>query len=599
MSGVGLAVSALTDRGDGVMQPPGETIADVSFDRYARLVRSALGVPTALVSIVEPARQIFPGAVGLPEPWQARRETPLSHSFCQHVVADAEPLVVTDARTDPRVAGNLAITELSVIAYAGFPLVDSTGAVIGALCAIDSRPRDWTQAQLAVLEDLAAACSTELVLRATRRRAEEAEVRARASADRARALLTLSEDLGRTVQVPDIALALQHAAQHALGAALAGLWVYDDTADLLRWVQHAELSWPQAERRRELPMLPGSSPAVDAALEGRMVLFGSEVERVAAYPRSASRDGELPLEATAYLPLLMAGEASGALAVVWREPRGFSPDDRALLQALSTYTGQAVQRARLLEQRTTTALVLQRAMLTELPTAGPLEIDARYLPAAADDLVGGDWYDALTLRDGSLAVTIGDVIGHNIDAAARMGALRSMLRSLAWDRDEPPSGIVQRLDDTLRGTRTATLASVVLGHFVPAPEPDSFCFEWTNGGHPPPLLVSAEGRARLLDGHRAEPPLGIVPGVRRSDQTVVLPPGATLVLYTDGLIERRDEDIDAGLARLVAVTERQAGKPLPDLLDTVIAELVDGRPVDDVAVVAVRVRHPDETDPTR
>jgi serine phosphatase RsbU (regulator of sigma subunit) len=572
---------------------PIEPIADVSFDRYARLVRSAVGVPTALVSIVEAARQIFPGAVGLPPTYQVSRETPLTHSFCRHVVADARPLIVTDARTDPRVAGNLAIRDLSVVAYAGFPLIDSRGVVIGALCAIDSQPVEWTEAQLAVLADLAAACSTELVLRETRRRAEQAERSARASAQRARALLTLSEDLGRTVQVPDIALAVQHAARHALGAARAGLWVFDPVTERLTWVQHDQLSWPQAGRRGELSMQAAGSPAVDAARTGSMLLFRNDAERLAAYPESASNPGELPLEATAYLPLLMAGETSGALAVAWQEPRDFSPEDLALLQALSTYTGQAVQRARLLEQRTTTALVLQRAMLTELPTGGPLEIDARYLPAAADDLVGGDWYDALRLPDASVVVTIGDVIGHNIDAAARMGTLRSMLRSLTWDRAGEPSTIVRRLDDTLRGTRAATMASLVLGRFSPRAGSAAFDFQWTNGGHPPPVVLDPDGGARLLDAGKPEPPLGIVPGAARSDQRIELAPGSTLILYTDGLIERREEELDCSLARLLAVVERNGGKPLPDVLDAVIQELVEGRLSDDVAVLAVRVRHPD------
>ena len=118
-------------------------LLDRSFDRYARLVQHALAVPVALVSLVETERQWFPGAVGLPEPWATCRETPLSHSFCQHVVAAREPLVVTDAREDPRVAGNLAIEDLGVIAYAGHPISDHTGEVIGSLCAIGHEPREW------------------------------------------------------------------------------------------------------------------------------------------------------------------------------------------------------------------------------------------------------------------------------------------------------------------------------------------------------------------------------------------------------------------------------------------------------------------------
>jgi signal transduction histidine kinase len=140
-----------------------------SFDRFANLVRLAVGVPVALVSVVESDRQVFPGSVGLPEPWQSQRETPLSHSFCQYVVADNAPLIVSDAREDARLKDNLAIEDLSVIAYAGFPMVDPLGAPVGSVCAIDSQPRDWTSTELRVLEELAEICSNELALQDSRR----------------------------------------------------------------------------------------------------------------------------------------------------------------------------------------------------------------------------------------------------------------------------------------------------------------------------------------------------------------------------------------------------------------------------------------------
>ncbi len=136
-----------------------------SFDHYARLVRRSLDVPTALVSIVETYRQVFPGALGLPDPWQKERETPLSHSFCKYVVADERPLVIEDARQDERLADNLAISDLGVIAYAGWPITNSHGEVIGSLCAIDSKPRTWTELDLENLADLAAACSAEIAQR--------------------------------------------------------------------------------------------------------------------------------------------------------------------------------------------------------------------------------------------------------------------------------------------------------------------------------------------------------------------------------------------------------------------------------------------------
>ena len=148
--------------------------ADAAFDRLARLASRILGVPVALVTMVHPDRQVFKGMVGLGEPWASRRETPLSHSFCQHVSTPDEPLIVEDARLDPRFRGNLAIRDLGVVAYAGVPLVTSEGHVIGSVCAIDREPRAWTGEDLATLRDLTAAAVTEVELRVAAREAEAA-----------------------------------------------------------------------------------------------------------------------------------------------------------------------------------------------------------------------------------------------------------------------------------------------------------------------------------------------------------------------------------------------------------------------------------------
>lgn len=133
-----------------------------SLDHYARLSRRLLRAPVSLVSIVEATRQIFPGAVGLGEPLMTSRETPIAYSFCQYVVEDEAPLVIEDARTDPRLRSNSAIREFDVIAYIGYPLTDEAGRTVGSVCAVDTVPRSWTSDDLAALRDLALACSAEL-----------------------------------------------------------------------------------------------------------------------------------------------------------------------------------------------------------------------------------------------------------------------------------------------------------------------------------------------------------------------------------------------------------------------------------------------------
>jgi GAF domain len=145
-------------RATGLLDAP----AQPALDRLARLAARILNAPVALVSLVDRDRQVFAGCIGLHEPWASRRETPLTHSLCQHVVASREPLVLSDVREHPGLRESLAVRDLDVIAYAGIPLITERGHVLGTLCAVDHRPRTWTSDQLDVLRDLAAAVVTEI-----------------------------------------------------------------------------------------------------------------------------------------------------------------------------------------------------------------------------------------------------------------------------------------------------------------------------------------------------------------------------------------------------------------------------------------------------
>ncbi|MGY1771867.1 PP2C family protein-serine/threonine phosphatase [Blastococcus sp. SYSU D00813] len=205
---------------------PVSEASDEAFERFVRLVRLQLGVPVALVSLVTATEQVFPGAAGLPEPWATTRRTPLSHSFCQHVVASARPLVVRDARVHPLVADNLAVPELGVVAYAGMPLTDVDGRVVGSLCAIDTRPRTWTDADLAVLADLAGACSDALRLRIMEARAVRAADVARREVERTRQLLAERSRMAETLQ-----RAMLPRLPTPLGLALAGRYLPAHSAD--------------------------------------------------------------------------------------------------------------------------------------------------------------------------------------------------------------------------------------------------------------------------------------------------------------------------------------------------------------------------------
>ncbi|WP_380158857.1 PP2C family protein-serine/threonine phosphatase [Kineococcus sp. R86509] len=292
----------------------------------------------------------------------------------------------------------------------------------------------------------------------------------------------------------------------------------------------------------------------------------------------------------ATVPLVAAGVTVGLLTMVWHEDLELSENQRAMLVSLASYSTQALQRALLLAERTTAARTLQQSMLTtDLPQRGGLELVARYVAAHAGDQVGGDWYDGILLPDGTTLLVIGDVSGHDVTAAAEMGQLRIALRALAVDRDDPPAQLLDRLEsvvDNLRGK--AILASCLVARVEQTPPARAAgvrTLRWANAGHPPPILVAADGAARVLD---AEPDLLLgVGSARRSDHVVEVPAGSTLLLYTDGLVERRDDDLDSGIERLRARASVLAGPDLGAGLESLIAD-AGGAGSDDVALLAVR-----------
>ena len=201
-------------RSSGLLDSP----AEEAFDRLTRLAISILRVPVSLVSIVDRDRQFFKSSGGLPAKIADARQTPLTHSFCQHVVGSGEPLIISDARQHPLVRENLAIGDLGVIAYAGFPIAMGDGSVIGSLCAIDDKPHEWTEAELMVLRELAAFANTELALRAAQRQAERAAAGRLAVIESSTDGIYTLDLLGRATLVNSAAAAiLGHEVEQMLG----------------------------------------------------------------------------------------------------------------------------------------------------------------------------------------------------------------------------------------------------------------------------------------------------------------------------------------------------------------------------------------------
>ncbi|MFI1073417.1 SpoIIE family protein phosphatase [Streptomyces puniciscabiei] len=287
------------------------------------------------------------------------------------------------------------------------------------------------------------------------------------------------------------------------------------------------------------------------------------------------------------VPLRSLHDVLGALTLGRADqPDRFTATDAALLEDIARRAGLGLENARLYQRQRKVAETMQRHLLPKLPRTPGRSMTARYLPAPDASEVGGDWYDAFTLPDSATALVIGDVVGHDLDAAAGMAQLRNMLRAYAVSQQKPPSKIVEWLDRATLDIAEVSMATLV---FARMSENDAGQCElsWTNAGHPPPLLVTHEGMARYLtDGHGVL--LGVTPGQVRPDATAELPPGATLLLYTDGLIESPSHTLDEGLDRLCRHAASLAHRPLESFTDELLARARPPDNDDDVAMLAVR-----------
>ena len=233
------------------------------------------------------------------------------------------------------------------------------------------------------------------------------------------------------------------------------------------------------------------------------------------------------------------------------------------------------------------AATLQRSLLTDPPAVPGLELAVRYLPADQHAQVGGDWYDAFPLPGGSTMLVIGDVAGHDVSAAATMAQARGVLRGIASTMDASPAGVLSCLDESLQRLGVPTLVTAAVATVSAGAGNQGAGLCWSNAGHPPPVLASPDGTVSVLE-RPADRLLGVSCPAARFDHEVTLAPGDTLVLYTDGLVERRGLLLDDGTAWLVRELEALSGEPLERLCDLLLADMPGPRE-DDVAILAVRV----------
>ncbi|MFD9126003.1 SpoIIE family protein phosphatase [Kitasatospora sp. NPDC059571] len=327
-----------------------------------------------------------------------------------------------------------------------------------------------------------------------------------------------------------------------------------------------------------------------------LVLGAREMAEPPDAPLAAVQAGFLrALGATsaAVVPLSSAREVTGAItAVRTGAGRPFTDGELALLADIGHRAGVAIDNARLFGEQRDIATAMQRHLLTELPRGPDLQLAARYQPAPAGSRVGGDWYDAFPLSDGATALVIGDVIGHDLQAAARMAQLRNILRALAWDRHEAPAAVVARLDDAMTSLTDVPMATMILAYAEQSPN-GPWRLRWTSAGHPPPLLLPAAGTlsrggaARYLDAGQ-----GLVLGAGgdpgRPTGTEDLPAGSTLLLFTDGLVEAPGTDLETGLEELRRHATSVAEYPLEEFCEQILRAVPPGS-TDDTALLALRV----------
>jgi PAS domain S-box-containing protein len=409
-----------------------------------------------------------------------------------------------------------------------------------------------------------------------------ARLAAEKSAERTRRLQEATAALTIATEPLEVArVVTRHVGQlvHADGVALFAL---DDEAEELVLVDNGVIAATGAGSQvLRVPLdAPISLAVAIRTLED--IWIHDKDEWHARFPHGAKFLSE-GYDALIVLPLVVDGRPLGVLAMVFRDPLQLDEDDRSLLYTLRDLAAHATARASRYANERTVARTLQQSLLPRLvEVTDRCRVGVRYEPAVDQLAVGGDWYDALALEPGRLAVMVGDVVGRGLNAAASMGQLRSALGALAV-RKEQPGVVLEMLDrfaERIEGGEAATVAFAVI---------DTVCgsMRYACAGHPPPLLIAPGEAPRFLDGGRSWP-LGI--GVRdrpRCDAHVRLRPGSALVLYTDGLVERRREPLDK---RLDALATAAAAGPLDDptaLCDRLVDGLLDEERGDDVAVLSL------------
>ncbi|MEV8561924.1 SpoIIE family protein phosphatase [Streptomyces sp. NPDC051917] len=380
-------------------------------------------------------------------------------------------------------------------------------------------------------------------------------------AERLTLVAEITEVLGQTLEVDEALARLSR----LLVPRLAG-WAAVDLRVGSRQVHRVAVTGPegrdagQEDWRGQLPPPAGEtapSPLAQVLNGGGPILQDrADTETLPDSPLAAVHSAFLSATGASEVvtvPLGTGRQVTGALTLVRTDPaRPFDTGDLDVASNIGRRVGPVIDNARRFGRQREVAEAMQRNLLPALPEHGRIQLAARYQPAPAGSQVGGDWYDAFPLRDGALALVIGDVVGHDLTAAAGMAQLHGILRSLAWSPG-PTGAVVDRLDEAIHALTTVPMATLVLAR-LEGPGTGPWTLRWTSAGHPPPLLLTPGGNAQYLEAGQGlilGTHLGV--GSHRPSAARALPPGSALLLYTDGVIGLRAVTWTAGSADCAAM----------------------------------------------
>jgi GAF domain-containing protein/anti-sigma regulatory factor (Ser/Thr protein kinase) len=455
------------------------------------------------------------------------------------------------------------------------------GDPIGLLVARYAPERIPDEATTRLVETIAGHAAQPLERAHLHEREHEARVQAELSGRRTRRLQALTAAFAGALTPAEVAATLLDETFEAVGAGAAALAVIDDEGRELNVVHSRD--FPEELLGPEGPVpLTAAGPAATAVRHQEVSYYESTEALLGEHPELRGSLAESDSRSYAFLPVSAGAAPLGVAVFAWSQPGRLVDDERAFLEAVVSQCGLALDRARRYESERVVAETLQRSVLPEtVPSMEGVRVAALYLPGSNAVDVGGDWFDTLMLSDGRLGFAVGDVVGKGVQAAATMAQLRNGMRAITLDPLTP--------------AETVTKLNLLLEHYIDVPfatlaylafDPDTLAVTLASAGHPPPLVLAPDGTTRYLEGEGGLP-LGVDAGVAYTEHTEQLEAGSIVVLYTDGLVERRGRSIDEGLAALARAAE-QAPRDPDAFVDALVGTLLGAEArQDDVALLAI------------